>query len=188
MAEFNQNTEKTSEEEIKVSQDTDQETAASETAEEKENQQSEDGQTTDKDGDAAESDEADKKKSKFFGKKEKKKDKRQMFDSGAGMIIEKILPVIDDFERGLAAMSDEEKETSFGKGMEMIYKKFTGILKDAGVSEIEAVGKEFDPAFHNAVMQAPSDEYESGIVVQELQKGYMFKEKVLRHSMVAVAE
>lgn len=218
MAEFNQNTEKTSEEEIKVSQDTDQETAASETAEEKENQQSEDGQTTDKDGDAAESDDADKKKSKFFGKKEKKKDKKdqqiedltdrvmrqmaefdnyrkrtekekgQMFDSGAGMIIEKILPVIDDFERGLAAMSDEEKETSFGKGVEMIYKKFTDILKDAGVSEIEAVGKEFDPAFHNAVMQAPSDEYESGIVVQELQKGYMFKEKVLRHSMVAVAE
>lgn len=159
-----------------------------------------------------------KKKSRLFGKKEKKKDKKdqqieeltdkvmrqmaefdnfrkrtekekaQMFDSGAGDIIEKILPVIDDMERGLAAMSDEEKESSFAKGMEMIYKKFIGILNTAGVTAIEAVGKEFDPNFHNAVMQSPSEEYDSGCVVQELQKGYMYKEKVLRHSMVIVAE
>lgn len=163
-------------------------------------------------------DEEGKKKSKLFGKKEKKKDKKdqqieeltdrvmrqmaefdnfrkrtekeksQMFDSGAGDIIEKILPVIDDMERGLAAASDEEKESSFVKGMEMIYKKFMDILNNAGVTAIEAVGKEFDPNFHNAVMQSPSEEYESGYVVQELQKGYMYKEKVLRHSMVIVAE
>lgn len=217
MAEFDQNIENTSEEEVKETQDTAQDTA-SDTKEEKGSAQTEAADEAAKDSGEAESDDTDKKKSKFFGKKEKKKDKKdqqieeltdrvmrqmaefdnyrkrtekekgQMFDSGAGMIIEKILPVIDDFERGLAAMSDEEKETSFGKGMEMIYKKFTGILKDAGVSEIEAVGKEFDPAFHNAVMQAPSEEYESGVVIQELQKGYMFKEKVLRHSMVTVAE
>lgn len=163
-------------------------------------------------------DEEGKKKSRLFGKKEKKKDKKdqqieeltdrvmrqmaefdnfrkrtekeksQMFDSGAGDIIEKILPVIDDMERGLAAASDEEKESSFVKGMEMIYKKFMDILNNAGVTAIEAVGKEFDPNFHNAVMQSPSEEYESGYVVQELQKGYMYKEKVLRHSMVIVAE
>lgn len=164
------------------------------------------------------SDDADKKKMKFFGKKEKKKDKKdqqieelndrvirqmaefdnfrkrtekeksQMFDAGASTIVEKILPVVDDFERGLAAMSEEEKDSSFAKGMEMIYKKMMGILETSGVTAIEAVGKEFDPAFHNAVMQAPSEEYESGTVTQELQKGYMYKEKVIRHSMVMVAE
>ncbi len=169
-------------------------------------------------GEASEDAPEGKKKSRFFSKKEKKKDKKdqqieeltdrlmrqmaefdnfrkrterekaQMFDSGAGDIIEKILPVIDDMERGLAALNDEEKETSFAKGMEMIYKKFIGILNNAGVEPIDAAGKEFDPNFHNAVMQSPSDEVESGYVVQELQKGYMYKEKVLRHSMVIVAE
>lgn len=159
-----------------------------------------------------------KKKSRLFSKKEKKKDKKdqqiedltdrlmrqmaefdnfrkrtekeksQMFDNGAGDIIEKILPVIDDMERGLAALSDEEKETSFAKGMEMIYKKFVGILTNADVTPIDAAGKEFDPNYHNAVMQSPSEEVESGYVIQELQKGYMYKEKVLRHSMVIVAE
>ncbi len=169
-------------------------------------------------GEASEDAPEGKKKSRLFLKKEKKKDKKdqqieeltdrlmrqmaefdnfrkrterekaQMFDSGAGDIIEKILPVIDDMERGLAALNDEEKETSFAKGMEMIYKKFIGILNNAGVEPIDAAGKEFDPNFHNAVMQSPSDEVESGYVVQELQKGYMYKEKVLRHSMVIVAE
>ena len=164
------------------------------------------------------SDEDGKKKSRFFGKKDKKKDKKdqqieeltdrvmrqmaefdnfrkrtekekaQMFDSGASDIIEKILPVIDDMERGLAALTEEDKESSFAKGMEMIYKKLIGILNAAGVTEIDAAGKEFDPNFHNAVMQSPSEEYESGYVVQELQKGYMYKDKVLRHSMVIVAE
>mgnify|MGYP003373015079 CR=1 FL=1 len=164
------------------------------------------------------SDDNDKKKSKLFGKKEKKKDKKdiqieelnakvirqmaefdnfrkrtekeksQMFDSGASTMIEKLLPVVDDFERGIAAMSDDDKETSFAQGMEMIYKKMMGILEGAGVTAIEAVGKEFDPNFHNAVMQTASEEYDSGVIAQELQKGYMYKEKVIRHSMVIVAE
>lgn len=164
------------------------------------------------------SDDNDKKKSKFFGKKEKKKDKKdiqieelndkvirqmaefdnfrkrtekeksQMFDSGASTMIEKLLPVVDDFERGIAAMSDDDKETSFAQGMEMIYKKMMGILEGAGVTAIEAVGKEFDPNFHNAVMQTASEEYDSGVIAQELQKGYMYKERVIRHSMVIVAE
>lgn len=159
-----------------------------------------------------------KKKGSFFKKKEKKKDpkdekieeltdrlirnmaefdnfrkrtekeKSQMFGTGASSVIEKILPVIDDFERGLAAMSEEEKGTSFAQGVEMIYKKLITTLTDLGLQPIEAVGKEFDPTYHNAVMQAPSEEYESGVVMQELQKGYMFKDKILRHSMVMVAE
>ena len=85
-------------------------------------------------------------------------------------------------------MSEEDKDSSFAKGIEMVYKKLMATLSDMGVTKIEAVGKEFDPTYHNAVMQAPSDEYESGIVTQELQKGYMYKERIIRHSMVMVAE
>ena len=199
------------------STDTQADEASADTAPEDDAAEMEDADETADGGEAADGEDG-KKKSRLFGKKEKKKDKKdqqiedltdrvmrqmaefdnfrkrtekekaQMFDSGAGDIIEKILPVIDDMERGLAAMSDEEKESSFAKGMEMIYKKFIGILEAAGVSAIDAVGKEFDPNFHNAVMQTPSEEYESGYVVQELQKGYMYKEKVLRHSMVMVAQ
>lgn len=121
-------------------------------------------------------------------RKRTEKEKSQMFEVGASSIIEKILPVIDDFERGMAAMSEEEKETSFAQGMEMIYKKLTTTLTDLGVTPIEAVGKEFDPTYHNAVMQAPSEEYESGTVTQEFQKGYMYKDRIVRHSMVMVAE
>lgn len=121
-------------------------------------------------------------------RKRTEKEKSQMFDAGAGSILEKILPVIDDFERGLAAMAEDEKETSFAKGIEMIYKKLMTTLTELGVSPIEAVGKEFDPTYHNAVMQAPSEAYESGVITQELQKGYMYKEKIIRHSMVIVAE
>ncbi len=116
------------------------------------------------------------------------REKSQMFDAGASTMIEKLLPVIDDMERGLAAMTEAEKETAFAKGIEMIYKKLCTTLNDNGILAIEAVGKEFDPNFHNAVMQMPSEEFESGFVVQELQKGYMYKEKVIRHSMVMVAE
>lgn len=116
------------------------------------------------------------------------KEKSQMFEMGASDVISKILPAIDDLERGLAAMSEDDKNTSFAKGIEMVYKKLMTILTDMGVTPIEAVGKEFDPAFHNAVMQAPSEEYESGIVTQELQKGYMYKDRIVRHSMVMVAE
>lgn len=163
------------------------------------------------------SDDNDKKKSKLFGKKEKKKDKKdiqieelndkvirqmaefdnfrkrtekeksQMFDSGASTMIEKLLPVVDDFERGIAAMSDDDKETSFAQGMEMIYKKMMGILEGAGVTAIEAVGKEFDPNFHNAVMHVEDDEQGENIVIEEFQKGYMYHDSVVRHSMVKVA-
>ena len=116
------------------------------------------------------------------------KEKSQMFEMGASDVVTKILPVIDDLERGFAAMSEEDKDSSFAKGIEMVYKKLMATLSDMGVTKIEAVGKEFDPTYHNAVMQAPSDEYESGIVTQELQKGYMYKERIFRHSMVMVAE
>lgn len=121
-------------------------------------------------------------------RKRTEKEKEQMYAIGAGDVIEKLLPVIDNFERGLAAMSDEEKESSFAQGITMIYKQLMTVLEGLGVQPIEALGKEFDPNFHNAVMQQPSDEYESGVVMQELQKGYIYREKVIRHSMVMVAE
>jgi len=116
------------------------------------------------------------------------KEKSLMFDTGAGMIVGKILPVIDDFERGLATIEAKDVESSFAIGMEMVYKKLITTLDDMGVSVIESVGKEFDPTYHNAVMQEADEEHDSGIVTQELQKGYIYKEKVIRHSMVVVAE
>lgn len=121
-------------------------------------------------------------------RKRTEKEKSQMFAAGASSVIERILPVIDDFERGLAALGTEEKGTSFAQGVEMIYKKLMSTLTDLGLQPIEALGKDFDPTYHNAVMQSPSEEYESGVVMQELQKGYMFKDKIVRHSMVVVAE
>ena len=116
------------------------------------------------------------------------KEKSQMYAVGAKDVIEKILPVIDNFERGLKSIPEDQKGGPVASGMEMIYKQLTKVLEDEGVTVIEAQGKEFDPMLHNAVMQQPSDEYESGIVIQELQKGYKYKDKVLRHSMVMVAE
>lgn len=116
------------------------------------------------------------------------KEKTQNYEIGAADVILKILPVVDNFERGLDAMTDADKESSFAKGIEMIYKQLTKVLEDAGVTVIEAQGKEFDPMLHNAVMQQPSEEHESGIVIQELQKGYQYKERIIRHSMVIVAE
>lgn len=115
------------------------------------------------------------------------KEKAQMFDQGASSVLEKMLPIVDNFERGLAAVPEEEKESAFADGMNMIYKQLMKQMEDLGVTQIEAVGKEFDPNFHNAVMQVDSEEYEEGIVAQELQKGYMYRDTVLRHSMVAVA-
>lgn len=116
------------------------------------------------------------------------KEKQSMFETGARSVIEKILPVIDNFERGLSTMSDEERETGFASGMNMIYKQLLTELDNIGVKPIEAVGQEFDPALHNAVMQVASEEYESGVVAQELLKGYTYRDTVVRHSMVAVAE
>ena len=122
-------------------------------------------------------------------RKRTEREKSQMFDTGAAHVIEKILPVVDNFERGLATAPDADKEGSFAEGMNMIYKQMVKALADLGVTPIEALGKEFDPAFHNAVMQTPAtDEYPSGTVAQELQKGYMYRETVIRHSMVAVSE
>ena len=116
------------------------------------------------------------------------KEKEQMFSMGEKNVIEKILPVVDNFERGLATIPEEEKGTPVASGMEMIYKQLTKVLEDLGVKPIEAVGKEFDPNFHNAVMQVESEEYESGVVAQEFIRGYMYRDQVIRHSMVGVAQ
>lgn len=209
--------EKDLEKDLDIDQETTEETAdtepTQEAVEEQVDQAEEDLET---EGEEEEAD--DKKKGKFFKKKDKKKDpkdekieeltdkvirnmaefdnyrkrtekeKSQMLEVGASQIIEKILPIIDDFERGFSAISEEDKNSSFAQGMEMVYKKMMTTLTDIGVHPIEAVGKEFDPTYHNAVMQAPSEEYESGIVTQELQKGYIYKERIIRHSMVMVAE
>ena len=119
-------------------------------------------------------------------RKRTEKEKTQMFDMGAKTIIEKILPVIDNFERGFTTVDEADKDDAFVSGMDMVYKQLMTELESAGVKPIEAVGKEFDPEFHNAVMQVESEEYESGIIAQELQKGYTYKVTVVRHSMVAV--
>ena len=116
------------------------------------------------------------------------KEKQAMFETGAKSVIEKILPVIDNFERGLSTISDEEKETGFASGMNMIYKQLVTELENIGVKAIEAVGQPFDPNLHNAVMQVASEEYESGVVAQELLKGYTYRDSVVRYSMVAVVE
>lgn len=121
-------------------------------------------------------------------RKRSEKEKSQMFDMGAKTIVEKILPVIDNFERGLAAVPDDKKDDPFIIGMDKVYKQMLTELDAAGVKPIECVGQEFDPDFHNAVMQVENDELESGTVAQELQKGYMYKDSVVRHSMVSVVQ
>ena len=121
-------------------------------------------------------------------RKRSEKEKSQMFDMGAKTIVEKILPVIDNFERGLAAEPDDKKDDPFITGMDKLYKQILTELDAAGVKPIECVGQEFDPDFHNAVMQVENDELESGTVAQELQKGYMYKDSVVRHSMVSVVQ
>ena len=119
-------------------------------------------------------------------RKRSEKEKNAMFETGAKSVIEKILPVVDNFERGLATIPEEEKGSPFAEGMEMIYRQLIGELEKMEVKPIPAVGEEFDPALHNAVMQVESDEYESGVIAQELQKGYTYRDRVVRHSMVAV--
>ncbi len=116
------------------------------------------------------------------------KEKAQSFDRGAASVLEKLLPVVDNFERGFAAVEEEDKDDAFVVGMDKIYRQLMDELDKMGVKPIEAVGKEFDPAFHNAVMQTESDEYESGFVAQELLKGYTYHDTVLRHSMVSVVQ
>ena len=119
-------------------------------------------------------------------RKRTEKEKNQMFDMGARTIIEKILPVIDNFERGFTTVEESDKQDAFVEGMDKVYKQLMTELEAAGVKQIECIGKEFDPEFHNAVMQVESEEFESGIVAQELLKGYTYKDTVVRHSMVAV--
>ncbi len=114
------------------------------------------------------------------------KEKHGMFEVGAKSVIEKMLPVVDNFERGLATVPEDKKEDPFVDGMNRIYKQLLTELENIGVKAIQAVGQEFDPNFHNAVMQVESEEYESGVVAQELMKGYTYRDSVVRHSMVAV--
>ena len=161
------------------------------------------------------SDDGEKKEKKFFGKKKKdkkdekieeltdkltrqmaefdnfrkrtEKEKSQMYEVGAKDIIEKILPVVDNFERGLGAVTEEEKENAFVQGMEKVYKQLMTTLEGIEVKPIEAVGKEFDPNFHNAVMHVEDENLGENIVAEEFQKGYMYRDSVVRHSMVKVA-
>lgn len=116
------------------------------------------------------------------------KEKQMMFETGAKSVIEKVLPVIDNFERGLATVPEDKKEDPFVDGMNKVYRQLLTELENIGVKPIAAVGQEFDPNFHNAVMQVASEEYESGVIAQELLKGYTYRDTVVRHSMVAVTE
>ena len=119
-------------------------------------------------------------------RKRTEKEKTAMFETGARSVIEKILPVVDNFERGFSSIPEEEKGTSFAAGMEMVYKQLMTELEKMDVKPIPAVGEEFDPNLHNAVMQVESEEYETGVIAQELQKGYTYRGTVVRPSMVAV--
>ena len=115
------------------------------------------------------------------------KEKARNFEFGACEVLNRILPVVDNFERGLASISEDSKEDPIVVGMEMIYKQLGTVLEELGVKPIEAVGAPFDPEFHNAVMHVEDEELGENIVVEEFQKGYTYKETVLRHSMVKVA-
>lgn len=120
-------------------------------------------------------------------RKRTEKEKSQMYEIGAKDIIEKILPVVDNFERGIAAVPEEEKSNPFAEGMEKIYKQLMTTLEEIDVKPIEAVGQEFDPDFHNAVMHVEDEEVGENIITEEFQKGYLYRDSVVRHSMVKVA-
>ncbi len=119
-------------------------------------------------------------------RKRTEKEKSSMYEMGAKSVIEKMLPIIDNFERGLDTVPEEEADSPFTEGMRKVYKQLMTEFENMGVKPIECIGKEFDPNYHNAVMQVESEEYESGIVAQEMQKGYTYRDSVVRHSMVAV--
>lgn len=120
-------------------------------------------------------------------RKRTEREKSQMFETGAKSVIEKILPVVDNFERGLASIPEEEKGSAVAEGMDKIYKQMMSLLEEIGVKPIEAVGKEFDPNLHNAVMHIEDENLGESVVAQEFQKGYMYRDTVVRHSMVQVA-
>ena len=115
------------------------------------------------------------------------KEKSAMFEVGARSIIEKLLPIVDNFERGIAALSEEEQKSPTGQGMNLIYKQLMTAFEEMGVTVIEAKGQQFDPELHNAVMHEDNDELEENVVVEEFQKGYKYRDSVIRHSMVKVA-
>lgn len=120
-------------------------------------------------------------------RKRTEKEKASMYQIGAREVIEKILPVVDNFERGLATIPEEDAGNPYAEGMEKIYKQLMTVLDDLGVKAIEAVGQEFNPDFHNAVMHVEDEEAGENVIVEEFQKGYLYKEQVVRHSMVKVA-
>lgn len=120
-------------------------------------------------------------------RKRTEKEKAAMYEIGAKDIIEKLLPVVDNFERGLKAIPEGEEKSAFAEGMDKIYKQMVKMLEDAGVKPIEAVGKEFDPNFHNAVMHVEDETLGENIIAEEFQKGYLYRDSVVRHSMVKVA-
>ncbi len=120
-------------------------------------------------------------------RKRSEKEKAQMFDMGAKTIIEKILPVIDNFERGFTTVEEADMEDAFVVGMDKVYKQMLATLEEAGVKAIDSVGQEFNPDFHNAVMHVEDEELGENVVAEELQKGYMYRDTVVRHSMVKVA-
>ena len=197
--------ESSTEENVSETKEDENVTSTEETAETAEN--------ADAEASEADSEDPDKKKSFFKKKKDKKdeqieeltdkvkrqmaefdnfrkrteKEKSQMYDMGAKTIVEKILPVIDNFERGLVAVPEDNKEDAFVVGMDKIYRQMLTVLEEAGVKPIEAVGAEFDPNFHNAVMHVEDETLGENVVAEELQKGYMYRDTVVRHSMVKVA-
>ena len=120
-------------------------------------------------------------------RKRTEKEKAAMYEVGARSVIEKLLPIVDNFERGLAAVPEGEEKSAFAEGMDKIYKQVLKMLEDMGVKPIEAVGQPFDPNFHNAVMHVEDEEAGENIIVEEFQKGYIYKGFVVRHSMVKVA-
>lgn len=201
----------------KAAEESGQDASEEETAEDAADTEDSAEQAEESESDADEGKEDSKaEKKKFFGKKNKKdkkdekideltdrltrqmaefdnfrkrteKEKSQMYEIGAKDIIEKILPIVDNFERGLASMPEEEKATPFAEGMEKIYKQLMTTLESIDVKPIEAVGKEFNPDFHNAVMHVEDEELDENIIVEEFQKGYTYRDSVVRHSMVKVA-
>lgn len=120
-------------------------------------------------------------------RKRTEKEKSAMYEVGAKSVIEKILPIVDNFERGLGSVPEDEKESAFVEGMNMVYRQLTKALEDMDVKPIEALGKEFNPEYHNAVMHVDDEEAGDNIIVEEFQKGYTYRDSVVRHSMVKVA-
>ena len=120
-------------------------------------------------------------------RKRTEKEKASMYEIGAKDVIEKILPIVDNFERGFQGVSEEEMENPFIQGMDKVYKQMMTVLEGLGVKPIEAVGQEFNPDFHNAVMHVEDEEVGENIVVEEFMKGYMYRDSVVRYSMVKVA-